>query len=118
MGRGIGSACYAALVLLLGQLTERYAPTLVVPVFAGLFAICLLYTSIRCTPQIHGASRDAIGYVWDAVSREINAVTDNPLIFPEAVSYTHLNLSPLNGKSIHLIPLFVPLKHLRVKKCA
>ena len=42
LGRGIGSACYAALVLLLGQLTERYAPTLVVPVFAGLFAILAL----------------------------------------------------------------------------
>ena len=39
--------------------------------------------SIRCVPQIHGASRDAIRYVWDIVSREINAVTDNPLIFPE-----------------------------------
>ena len=39
--------------------------------------------AIRCTPQIHGASRDAIGYVWGVVSREINAVTDNPLIFPE-----------------------------------
>ena len=45
--------------------------------------------AIRCTPQIHGASRDAIGYVWGVVSREINAVTDNPLIFPaedEAIS--------------------------------
>ena len=39
--------------------------------------------SIRCAPQIHGASRDAIQYVWDAVTREINSVTDNPLIFPE-----------------------------------
>ena len=39
--------------------------------------------SIRCVPQIHGASRDAIRYVWDIVSCEINAVTDNPLIFPE-----------------------------------
>ena len=39
--------------------------------------------SIRCIPQIHGASRDAIGYVYEAVSREINAVTDNPLIFPK-----------------------------------
>ncbi len=38
--------------------------------------------SIRCVPQIHGASRDAIRYVWDILSREINAVTDNPLIFP------------------------------------
>ena len=39
--------------------------------------------SIRCIPQIHGASRDAICYVYEAVSREINAVTDNPLIFPQ-----------------------------------
>lgn len=39
--------------------------------------------SIRCIPQIHGASRDAIHYVYEAVSREINAVTDNPLIFPK-----------------------------------
>lgn len=39
--------------------------------------------SLRCVPQIHGASRDAIQYVYEAVSREINAVTDNPLIFPD-----------------------------------
>lgn len=39
--------------------------------------------SLRCVPQIHGASRDAIEYVYDAVTREINAVTDNPLIFPD-----------------------------------
>lgn len=39
--------------------------------------------SLRCVPQIHGASRDAIRYVYEAVSREINAVTDNPIIFPE-----------------------------------
>ncbi|MCE5188811.1 MAG: histidine ammonia-lyase [Eubacteriales bacterium] len=39
--------------------------------------------SIRCIPQIHGASRDAIQYVIDAVNCEINSVTDNPLIFPE-----------------------------------
>ena len=40
--------------------------------------------SIRCAPQVHGASRDAIEYVLNAVERELNAVTDNPLIFPEA----------------------------------
>ena len=38
---------------------------------------------IRCLPQIHGASRDAIRYVAEAVTREINAVTDNPIIFPD-----------------------------------
>ena len=39
--------------------------------------------SQRCMPQIHGASRDAIMYVYEAVSREINAVTDNPIVFPD-----------------------------------
>ncbi len=37
--------------------------------------------SLRCTPQIHGASRDAIAYVEETVVRELNSVTDNPLIF-------------------------------------
>lgn len=39
--------------------------------------------SLRCAPQVHGASRDAVRYVRDVVSREINAVTDNPILFPE-----------------------------------
>ena len=39
--------------------------------------------SLRCLPQIHGASKDAIAYVLDKVNREINAATDNPLIFPD-----------------------------------
>ena len=39
--------------------------------------------AIRCIPQIHGPSRDTIGYVKGILEREINAVTDNPLIFPE-----------------------------------
>ena len=38
--------------------------------------------ALRCVPQIHGASRDAIGYAFDVVARELNAATDNPLIFP------------------------------------
>ncbi len=39
--------------------------------------------SLRCIPQIHGASRDAIGYVDRVLGIEINAATDNPLIFSE-----------------------------------
>lgn len=39
--------------------------------------------SLRCIPQIHGASRDAIQYVYEAVSRELNAVTDNPIVFTD-----------------------------------
>lgn len=39
--------------------------------------------SLRCTPQIHGASKDAIEYVKNKINIEINSVTDNPIIFPE-----------------------------------
>jgi len=40
--------------------------------------------SLRCVPQVHGASRDALGYVRRVLETEINSVTDNPLIFPDA----------------------------------
>jgi histidine ammonia-lyase len=39
--------------------------------------------SLRCMPQVHGASRDALSHVADVVTRECNAVTDNPLIFAD-----------------------------------
>jgi histidine ammonia-lyase len=38
--------------------------------------------SLRCVPQVHGASRDAFAYVRSVLEVEINSVTDNPLIFP------------------------------------
>jgi histidine ammonia-lyase len=40
--------------------------------------------SLRCVPQIHGASRDAIDYVCSRIAIEINSANDNPLIFPES----------------------------------
>ncbi|MDD3876223.1 MAG: histidine ammonia-lyase [Bacteroidales bacterium] len=39
--------------------------------------------SFRCVPQVHGASKDSINYVAYVFSNEINAVTDNPTIFPD-----------------------------------
>ncbi|MDO9577130.1 MAG: histidine ammonia-lyase [Candidatus Cloacimonadales bacterium] len=39
--------------------------------------------SIRCTPQVYGAVRDALDYVRNVIEVEINSATDNPLIFPE-----------------------------------
>ena len=39
--------------------------------------------SIRCIPQVHGASRDALAYTRRVLEIEINSVTDNPLVFPE-----------------------------------
>lgn len=37
--------------------------------------------SLRCVPQVHGACRQTIRHAWDVVTTELNAVTDNPLIF-------------------------------------
>lgn len=37
--------------------------------------------SIRCMPQVHGASKDCIKYVKEKVEIELNSATDNPLIF-------------------------------------
>jgi histidine ammonia-lyase len=39
--------------------------------------------SIRCAPQVHGASRDAIVYACTIAENELNAATDNPLVFVE-----------------------------------
>ncbi len=39
--------------------------------------------SLRCIPQVHGASRDTLNFVRQVLEREINAVTDNPLVFPD-----------------------------------
>jgi histidine ammonia-lyase len=39
--------------------------------------------SLRCMPQVHGAARDALTYVQAAVDIEMNAGTDNPMIFAE-----------------------------------
>jgi len=39
--------------------------------------------SIRCAPQVHGATRDTIRFARVIAERELNAATDNPLFFPE-----------------------------------
>jgi histidine ammonia-lyase len=54
--------------------------------------------SLRCTPQVHGASFDALKHIEDIVLREMNAVTDNPLIFAneeEAISAGNFHGQPL-----------------------
>jgi histidine ammonia-lyase len=39
--------------------------------------------SFRCMPQVHGATKDTIDHCARIVEREMNAVTDNPTVFPE-----------------------------------
>jgi histidine ammonia-lyase len=39
--------------------------------------------SLRCAPQIHGPCRDTIEHTLSIIEKEVNAATDNPLIFPD-----------------------------------
>ena len=63
--------------------------------------------SQRCMPQIHGASRDAINYVYEAVSREINAVTDNPIVFPDQDEV-------ISGGNFHGQPMALAFDFLKI----
>jgi histidine ammonia-lyase len=43
--------------------------------------------TLRCSPQVHGASKDAIAYAKKVVETEMNSSTNNPLIFPESKEF-------------------------------
>ena len=61
--------------------------------------------TLRCAPQVIGAVADALNYVRGAVERELSAVTDNPLVFPD-------DGDVVNGGNFHGQPLSLPLDHL------
>jgi len=63
--------------------------------------------SLRCIPQIHGASRDAINYVCSKVEIEINSVTDNPLIFPADGDH-------IEGGNFHGQPMALALDFMKI----
>ena len=53
--------------------------------------------SLRCVPQVHGASRDALDYARTCIETELNSVTDNPLVFAQG--------DILSGGNFHGQPL-------------
>ena len=63
--------------------------------------------ALRCIPQLHGACRDALDYVREKVEIELNAVTDNPLMFldDEAV---------ISGGNFHGEPMALPFDFLGI----
>ena len=63
--------------------------------------------AFRCVPQVHGASRDAIAYVQQVVGTEINAVTDNPNIFPDSEAI-------ISGGNFHAQPIALALDFLAI----
>ncbi len=63
--------------------------------------------SFRCIPQVHGASKDSVNYVAYVFSCEINAVTDNPTIFPDEDLI-------ISGGNFHGQPLALALDNLAI----
>ncbi len=63
--------------------------------------------SFRCIPQVHGASKDSINYVSSVFSVEINAVTDNPTIFPDKDLI-------ISGGNFHGQPLALALDNMAI----
>ena len=64
--------------------------------------------TLRCIPQVHGAVRDAIAYARWAFEIELNAVTDNPLIFIDEKE----EITVLSGGNFHGEPLAIAMDYL------
>lgn len=63
--------------------------------------------SIRCIPQVHGASWQALDYVKEKLQVEMNAATDNPLIFDEGKKV-------LSGGNFHGQPIAFAMDFLKI----
>ncbi|MBR2895366.1 MAG: histidine ammonia-lyase [Oscillospiraceae bacterium] len=63
--------------------------------------------SLRCVPQVHGASHDAINYIKGRVETEINSVTDNPIIFKET-------MQGISGGNFHGQPMALAFDFLGI----
>ena len=63
--------------------------------------------ALRCMPQVHGAVRDALAYINSKVDIELNAVTDNPLMFLE-------DEAVISGGNFHGEPMALPFDFLGI----
>jgi histidine ammonia-lyase len=61
--------------------------------------------SLRCVPQVHGASRDALGWVTTTLECELNSVTDNPTVFLDDAGGADL----VSGGNFHGQPVALAL---------
>ncbi len=69
--------------------------------------------SLRCMPQVHGATRDALAYVRQVLSREINSATDNPLVFLDG-DFGVAGDDVVSGGNFHGQPVAIALDFLAI----
>ena len=68
--------------------------------------------SLRCVPQVHGAVRDAVAQAARVLEVELNAVTDNPLVFPEADD-ARLDRQVISAGHFHGMPLALAMSYVK-----
>jgi histidine ammonia-lyase len=66
--------------------------------------------TLRCVPQVLGAIADALDYAEGVLERELDSVTDNPLLFPD-------DGEACSGGNFHGQPLSLALDHLGLAVC-
>lgn len=75
--------------------------------------------TLRCMPQVHGACRDAVAYAEWLIKLELNAVTDNPLIFigdaeSEGRGDVSASIEVISGGNFHGEPLALAFDYLTI----
>ena len=96
--RQIDCAAYLRALLAGSEFTRGQDPTNVQDAY-----------TLRCIPQVHGAARDAIAYARWAFEIELNAVTDNPLLF---VDDSTDEVTVISGGNFHGEPLAIAMDYL------
>jgi histidine ammonia-lyase len=69
--------------------------------------------SLRCIPQVHGAVRDALEQAKRVVDVELNAVTDNPLLFPDLDGAREIEDQVVSAGHFHGMPLALAMSYLK-----
>ena len=68
---------------------------------------------LRCMPQVHGAVRDAVDQACRVIDIELNAVTDNPLIFPDADGGAAIEEQVISAGHFHGMPLALAMSYVK-----
>lgn len=69
--------------------------------------------SLRCIPQVHGAVRDAVAQAKRVFGIELNAVTDNPLIFPDYSGAKNIEDQIVSAGHFHGMPLALVMSYVK-----
>jgi len=68
---------------------------------------------LRCIPQVHGAVRDALAQAQRVIDIELNAVTDNPLVFPDAAGAKVIEDQVISAGHFHGMPLALVMSYVK-----